>query len=114
MDPNALEILSRVDTPTVCSAIEIVQGRRGFAGFTRGTLVCTERDRAVLGYAVTAQIAALAPPTEPPEVIRARRMAYCRAMHDAPKPSVAVVKNLDYPNCIGAYWGEVNTKIHKG
>lgn len=114
MDPELLDLLRRVDTPTVCNAIEVVQGRRGFAGFTRGTMVCTEPGRAVVGYAVTARIAALAPPTEPPEVIRARRMAYYRAMHDAPKPSVAVVEDLDHPNCIGAFWGEVNTTIHKG
>ena len=114
MDKDLLDILSRVDTPTVCNAIEVVQGRRGFAGFTRGTMVCTEPGRAAMGYAVTAQIAAVAPPTEPPEVIRARRMAYYKAMHDAPKPSVAVVEDLDYPNCIGAYWGEINTMIHKG
>lgn len=114
MDPDLLDILSRVDTPTVCNAIEVVQGRRGFAGFTRGTMVCTEPGRAVVGFAVTAQIAALAPPLEAPEVIRARRMAYYRAMHDAPKPSVAVIEDLDWPNCIGAYWGEINTTIHKG
>jgi regulator of RNase E activity RraA len=114
MAKELLDILSRVDTPTVCNAIEVVQGKRGFAGFTRGTMICTEPGRAVVGYAVTAQIAALAPPTEPPEVIRARRMAYYKAMHDAPKPSVAVIEDLDYPNCIGAYWGEINTTIHKG
>jgi regulator of RNase E activity RraA len=77
-------------------------------------MVCTEPGRAVVGYAVTAQIAALAPPQEPADVIRARRMDYYRAMFDAPKPSVAVIEDLDYPNCIGAYWGEVNTTIHKG
>lgn len=114
MDTDLFDILSRVDTPTVCNAIEVVQGKRGFAAFTRGTMVCTEPGRAVVGYAVTAQIAALAPPTEAPEVIRARRMAYYRAMHDAPKPSVAVIEDLDWPNCIGAYWGEINTTIHKG
>jgi len=92
----------------------VVQGRRGFAGFTRGTMVCTEPGRAVVGYAVTAQIAALAPPLDAADVIRARRMAYYRAMHDAPKPSVAVIEDLDYPACIGAYWGEINTTIHKG
>lgn len=69
---------------------------------------------AIRAYAATAQIAALAPPTEPPEVIKARRMAYYKAMHDAPKPSVAVIEDLDYPNCVGAYWGEINTTIHKG
>lgn len=114
MDPTLLDFLYRVDTPTVCNAIEVVQGRRGFNAFTRGTMVCTEPGRAVVGYAATAQIAALAPPTEPPEVIRARRMAYYKSMHDAPKPSVAVIEDLDYPNCIGAYWGEINTTIHKG
>ncbi len=114
MDQDLFDLLSRVDTPTICNAIEVVQGKRGYQGFTRGTMICTEPGRAVVGYAATAQIAALAPPTEPPEAIRARRMAYYKAMHDAPKPSVAVIEDLDYPNCIGAYWGEVNTTIHKG
>lgn len=114
MDADLLTLLRRVDTPTVCNAIETVQGRRGFDGFTRGTMVCTQAGQAVVGYAMTAQIAALAPPTEVPDVTRARRMAYYRAMHDAPKPSVAVVEDMDYPNCIGAYWGEINTTVHKG
>ena len=114
MDQTLFDLLSRIDTPTVCNAIEVVQGKRGFHGFTRGTMVCTEPGRAVVGHAATAQIAALAPPTEPPEVIKARRMAYYKAMHDAPKPSVAVIEDLDYPNCVGAYWGEINTTIHKG
>lgn len=114
LDAPLLDLLRRVDTPTVCNAIEVVQGKRGFADFTRGTMVCTEPGSAVVGLAVTAQIAALAPPTEAPEVIRARRMAYYRAMHDAPKPSVAVIEDLDFPNCIGAYWGEINTTLHKG
>jgi regulator of RNase E activity RraA len=114
MTPDLLDLLTRVDTPTVCNAIEVVQGRRGFADFTRGTMICTEPGRAVVGYAATAQIAALAPSTDSADVIRARRMAYYRAMHDAPKPSVAVIEDLDYPNCIGAYWGEINTTVHKG
>jgi regulator of RNase E activity RraA len=114
MDRVLLDLLRRVDTPTVCNAIEVVQGKRGFAAFTRGTMICTEPGKSVVGYAVTAQIAAVVPPTETPEVIRARRMAYYRAMHDAPKPSVAVIEDVDFPDCIGAYWGEVNTTIHKG
>lgn len=113
MDQPLLDLLSRVDTPTVCNAIEAAQGRRGFAAFTRATMVCTEPGRAIVGRAATAQLSAIAPPTEPPEVIRARRMAYYRAMHDAPKPAVAVIEDLDFPHCIGAYWGEVNTTIHQ-
>ena len=113
MDPDLLDLLSRVDTPTVLNAIEVVQGKRGFQGFTRGTMVCTEPGRAMVGFAATAQIAGLAPPQEPVDVIRARRMAYYKAMHDAPKPSVAVVEDADYPNAVASYWGEVNVTVHK-
>ena len=35
-------------------------------------------------------------------------------MADAPLPAVAVVEDMDYPDCIGAYWGEINTTVHKG
>lgn len=114
MNPDLLALLRKVDTPTVCNAIEVVQGRRGFSRFTRGTMIASApQEGAMVGYAVTAKIAALAPPMEEPGVIRARRMAYYKAMHDGPKPSVAVVEDLDFPHCIGAYWGEVNTTIHK-
>lgn len=113
MDQDLFDLLSRVDTPTVLNAIEGVQGKRGFQGFTRGTMVCTEPGRAMVGYAVTAQIAGLAAPEEPVTVIRARRMAYYKAMYDAPKPSIAVVEDVDYPNAVAAYWGEVNTTVHK-
>ena len=42
-------------------------------------------------------------------------MAYYRMMAEAPRPSVAVIEDLDYPECVGAYWGEVmNTVVHKG
>ncbi len=35
MEEALLALLRRVDTPTVCNAIEVVEGRRGFARFTR-------------------------------------------------------------------------------
>lgn len=113
MDANLLKLLQSVDTPTVCNAIEVAQGKRGFNAFTRGTMLASD-PRPMVGYAVTAQIAALTPSTEEPTTIRARRMAYYKAMAEGPKPSVAVVQDLDYPQCIGAYWGEVNTTIHQG
>lgn len=115
MDDALLSLLRSVDTPTVCNAIEVAQGKRGFAGFTRGTMLCSAPDESpVVGYAVTAKIAALAPSTEPPETIRARRMAYYRSMAEAPAPAVAVIEDVDFPDCIGAYWGEINTTVHKG
>ncbi|MFV2052146.1 RraA family protein [Aliiroseovarius sp. YM-037] len=115
MDTALLELLRSVDTPTVCNAIEVAQGKRGFDAFTRGTMLCSApSEPAVVGYATTAKIAALAPPDEAPEVIRERRMAYYGQMAEAPQPSVAVIEDVDYPDCIGAYWGEINTTVHKG
>jgi len=114
MKISLLNLLQSVDTPTVCNAIEVAQGKRGFNDFTRGTMLASDTKGVIVGYAVTAQIAAIEPPTEAVSVIRERRMSYYKAMSENVKPSIAVVEDLDYPNCIGAFWGEVNTTIHKG
>ncbi|WP_197915615.1 RraA family protein [Thiosulfatihalobacter marinus] len=115
MTPSLLELLRKVDTPTVCNAIEVAEGKRGFNRFTRGTMLCSAPgEGAIVGYARTARIAAANPPQEPPEVIRARRMAYYKHMADGPLPSVAVVEDVDYPHAVGAFWGEINTSVHKG
>lgn len=110
-----LDLLKSVDTPTVCNAIEVAQGKRGFDNFTRGTMLCSDPDAgAMVGYARTAKIAAVNPPEDPPEVIRQRRMDYYRHMATGTGPAVTVVEDLDFPDCIGAYWGEINTTVHKG
>ncbi|WP_170561311.1 RraA family protein [Ruegeria atlantica] len=115
MTPSLLALLRKVDTPTVCNAIEVAQGKRGFDEFTRGTMLCSAPEEpAIVGYARTAKIAAVNPPTEPPDVIKSRRMAYYKYMAEAPNPCVAVIEDVDYPDCIGAYWGEINTSVHKG
>ncbi len=115
MNQSLLDLLKKVDTPTVCNAIEVAQGKRGFNDFTRGTMVCSDTDAgAMVGYARTAKIAAVNPPTEAPDVIRARRMDYYRHMASGTGPAVTVVEDTDYPDCIGAYWGEINTTVHKG
>ncbi|WP_170506473.1 RraA family protein [Ruegeria arenilitoris] len=115
MTPSLLTLLRKVDTPTVCNAIEVAQGKRGFDGFSRGTMLCSApSEPAIVGYARTAKIAAVQPPSEALEVIRERRMAYYKYMAEGPAPSVAVIEDVDFPNCIGAYWGEINTTVHKG
>ena len=114
MDAALFKLLTEVDTPTVCNAIEVAQGKRGFNRFTRGTMVASHPEApAMVGYARTARIRAVEPPSEPPEVIRARSMDYYKHMATGPRPAVAVVQDLDVPNAIGAYWGEINTNIHK-
>lgn len=110
-----LDLLRSVDTPTVCNAIEVAQGKRGFDRFTRGTMLHSKPgDPAMVGFARTAKIAGLKPPTEPAEVIRARRMDYFRAMARGGGPTVAVIEDVDYPHCIAGWWGEVHVAVHKG
>ena len=112
---DLLEVLTSVDTPTVCNAIEVAQGKRGFNRFTRGTMQHSKPgDPAIVGFARTAKISGLAPPTEPADVIRARRMDYFRSMAGGVGPTAAVVEDVDYPDCIGGWWGEVHVAVHKG
>ena len=114
MNDSLLKRLREVDTPTVCNAIEVAQGKRGFDDFTRGTLLASDPPAgAMVGYARTAKIAAVEPPTEAPEVIRERRMNYYRYMAEGPRPAITVIEDVDVPNAIGAYWGEINTNVHK-
>jgi hypothetical protein len=49
---DLLDLLRRMDTPTVCNAIEVAQGKRGFNRFTRGTMQhCKPGDPAIVGFA---------------------------------------------------------------
>jgi regulator of RNase E activity RraA len=110
-----LSLLQSVDTPTVCNAIEVAQGKRGFNRFTRGTMLHSNPGApATVGFARTARISGLAPPVEDADIIRARRLDYYRSMSAGEGPSVAVIEDVDYPNCIAGWWGEVNVAVHKG
>ncbi len=112
---DLLRLLREVDTPTVCNAIEVAYGQRGFNRFTKGTMQHSKPgDPPIVGFARTAKIAGLAPSTEDPAVIRSRRIDYFRSMAAGPSPSVAAIEDTDYPNCIAGWWGEVHVAVHKG
>lgn len=114
MTPELLALLRSIDTPTVCNAIEVAQGKRGFSDFTRGTPVSSDENGVVVGYARTAAIAGNVPSLEDPDVLKARRLDYYRHMAEGDGPNVAVIEDRDFPDCTGAWWGEVNTTVHKG
>jgi len=113
MNENLLKLLQRVDTPPLY-AIEVAQGKRGFNAspvvlclppilMSCDGRLCTYRaDRSSR------------PTNRGSEVIKARRMAYYRHMSEGPRPAVVVIEDMDFPHCIGAYWGEINTNVHKG
>ncbi|MEC7705440.1 MAG: RraA family protein [Pseudomonadota bacterium] len=115
MNDALLNVLRSVDTPTVCNAIEAAQGNRGFNNFTKATMVASaSEEKSVVGYALTAKIAAASAPEEPAESLKERRMSYYKYMAEGQQPSVAVIEDCDFPNCVGAFWGEINTTVHKG
>ena len=112
---DLLELLRQVDTPTVCNAIEVAQGQRGFNRFTRGTMQHSKPgDAAIVGRARTAKIAGLMPSSDPADVVQSRRLEYFRSMAGGDSPTAAVIEDLDYPNCIAGWWGEVHVAVHKG
>lgn len=115
MNQELLTLLQQVDTPTVCNAIEVAQGKRGFDQFTRGTMQASDPQApAMVGYARTAKVSALRPSDDPVDVVKARRMAYYKHMAEGTRPSIAVIEDVDFPDCVGAFWGEINTTVHRG
>lgn len=109
------DLMRRVDTPTVCNAVEVAQGKRGFQAFTRQTMLAADPALpSICGYARTARIAAREPSKDAPEAVRERRMNYYRYMAAGTQPSIAVIEDIDYPECVGAFWGEVNSTVHAG
>ena len=112
---SLIKLLQTVDTPTVCNAIEVSQGQRGFADYTKKTvMISTDKKVALVGYATTAKISGTKPSSDTPEQIKARRMDYYQQIFEAPKPSIVVIEDTDYPQCVAAFWGEVNASIHRG
>lgn len=106
--------LKTYDTPTICNAIEVAQGGRGFEVFTHRTMPWSGLpDRRIVGFARTARIAGRTPSKEPPEEIRARRTEYFRAMAAGPRPGIAVIEDMDGEAALGAWWGEIHAQIHQ-
>lgn len=114
LSAELLAELRRFDTPTVANALDLVRGTRSAEGFTLRPLVAADPSAAPLvGYARCAKISALTPPEEEAAVIHERRLAYYRYVADSPADSLMVIEDEDGEDAVGAYWGEVNTCLHK-
>lgn len=111
-----LEELRTLDTPTVCNALELTSPKRRDYGFTISPLVCTRPDLpAIVGYARTARISALAPDGVKGSAAREKRDGYYEYMGSGSQPGITVIQDMDGDKRgFGAWWGEVNSNIHKG
>jgi regulator of RNase E activity RraA len=110
-----LDVLTNWDTPTICNALEVVVPERRGTGFTTEAFTCLDpKLPPVVGYARTATIRATTPPEESADALKTRRAGYYAYLADAPHPTIAVVQDLDATPGFGAFWGEVNTAVHRG
>jgi len=112
---SLLAALARYDTPTICNAMEIVAPERRLIGFTTKPLVCPFPDLPpIVGYARTATIRATSASGLAPEDARAQRVAYYDYCGSGHGPRINVLQDLDGANAgFGAFWGEVNSALHK-
>ena len=114
-DIYILNEMSKVDTPTMCNALESVMGTRTAVGFTKKQVVSADpKLNSIVGFARTAKIRAASPPLLSPEKVQENRLAYYDYVGETDIPSIIAIEDTDYPNCIGAFWGELNVAIHKG
>ncbi len=108
------EFLRSVDTPTICNLLEIVAPeRRGF-GYTVRNLHCPFPDLPpMVGFAKTVTMRAQDRVALGEAGYMNKRFDYLDYVSSAPQPSIAVIQDLDDIVGFGAFWGEVQSNVHK-
>ena len=115
LSASDLELLTGWDTPTLCNALEVVMPGRRATGFTTGVFTCLDpKLPPMIGRARTATIRATTPPDESAEELKSRSARYYEYVADASNKTIAVIEDLDAAPGFGAFWGEVNTAVHRG
>ena len=113
-----LDILTTVDTPTISNALDMYRGDRSAEGFTKFPVVCSNKNlKPIIGVAKTAKIkASIKSSLTSSELnnIRINYYEYMSKRKDTSFKNICVIEDLDWPNPIGAFWGEVNVSLHKG
>jgi 4-hydroxy-4-methyl-2-oxoglutarate aldolase len=111
LHPDRLEELRLYSSPTVANAIETFNLQPRTAGFMSSEIRCFFPDLGTMvGYAFTATIRAT---TAPPPAAAALRPAMWRELEKIPSPRVVVIQDLDDPPGVGAFWGDVQSNIHR-
>ncbi len=105
-----LEVLRQWDTPTICNGLELIVPERRAIGFTVEPMVATDpKAKPIVGLARVGTIRAKEKPRGP-VVDRADWYDYVAA---GDLPTIAVLQDIDDRPGYGAYWGEVQSTIHK-
>lgn len=110
-----LELLRRWDTPTICNAMELVAPARRGRGFTLQPFTTADTSLPpICGLARTGRIRAAAPSGRTKEQDRAARIGWYEYVAEADLPTIVMIEDLDESPGFGAFWGEVNSNVHKG
>ncbi len=110
-----LAALCAWDTPTICNALEVTNPeRRGFGFTVRQFAIADVTLPPICGLARVGTIRAAAPSGRSREEDRAVRLGWYEYVGAAAMPTVVVLEDLDPTPGIGAFWGEVNSNVHKG
>ncbi len=111
-----LDKLAEWDTPTICNGLEALDQTYRLTGYTTKAFTCMRPEqKPMVGYARVATIrASNAPAMSADKVLEMRQSYYEYIDEGGPKPSITVIQDLDTGPARGAFWGEVNTNIHKG
>ena len=109
---NLLETLRKYDTPTIVNSLELLDSKFRTSGFTTEQLICTDTSLPpIVGYARTATISATNEIDQ--QIKRDRSLAYYQYVSSGTGPWVSVIQDIDQNPGFGAFWGEVNSNIHK-
>ena len=108
---SQLQELGQIQSCAIANAIETFNIRPRNEGFMAPAIRSIFPDLGnMIGYAVTGVISASSPPSPHMRISRDEWVDYVLTV---PQPRVIVLKDLDYPNVIGSYWGEVQSNVHK-
>jgi regulator of RNase E activity RraA len=106
------DFLKSIDTPTVCNIVEMVAPQRRGFGYTVRHLHCAFPDLPpMIGFAKTLTIRSKEPISGGSYM--QKRMDYLDYVAAEPRPSWVVIQDIDEHVGYGAFWGEVQSNIHK-
>jgi regulator of RNase E activity RraA len=110
-----LDQLRKLDTPTICNALEVACPERRTYGFTTEPLICPFPDLPpIVGFARTSTMRSVEAASGTGEEQRKKIFAYYDYVSAGPAPRIAVIQDIDGARAAsGALWGEVNSAIHK-
>ena len=103
--------VSEMQTCAVSNAIESLNVRSKTEGFMNPDIKSMFPEMgSMAGFAVTAVIKASTPASEN---MNFSRVDWIDEILSIPGPRIIVMKDLDHPNVVGSFWGEVQSAIHK-